>query len=598
MISTLKKPFLGILLILLVALFSCDNDDEKIVIIQEPAPEQETEPGAIFVTVTEFGRRVSGAEVSTLPATQNVVTTSVGSIMIRDVEPGIYQVCALDPQIGTGASSANVESGKVINVTVELIRGVFDAPMISFAQPFNGATFDLGQAIEFLVNVSDSQDNPEEIALQWTSSLDGALSNTSANANGLAQLRIDNLSEGTHQIMVEGTDSDGNVGSASINIDIKRLPNAVTLDTIQADLNGFSLNWSISDEVSFVSYRIYRSEGQGFEIINIIDNIDSTSFVDNSIQFGVNYSYQIGVLIANGDESLSNIESQVFFGENIQLNAQIEDLLVDPVRPYIYGLDRVNNSLLFINKDSREVEKTIFVGSAPTDMDIDMSGDTLYIANFGSTEIAVVDLTNQSVNRSLFVNTNAGTWDGNPYRLALMAGSRLVFTSEDQWNNLKMVNTSTGILIQTTGSIYQPGLIANEDGTILFVSESGSTGSQLIRFNLENNQLVQVDQSVSRTNFGDRDAVITKDGNYIFYGGNKLLANSLQSNLGTFSENIYAANSDGSIAIGSTNIFNGETFAIVRRLPLTSTTMALDPNDETLYIYDNESSKLVIVNIN
>ena len=179
-----------------------------------------------------------------------------------------------------------------------------------------------------------------------------------------------------------------------------------------------------------------------------------------------------------------------------------------------------------------------------------------------------------------------------------MAGSRLVFTSEDQWNDLKLVNSTTGTLIQATGSIYQPGLTTNPDGTVLYVSESGSTGSQLIRFNLENDELVQVDQSVSRTNFGDRDAVITEDGNYIFYNGNKLLANSLQSNLGTFTENIYAANSDGSIAIGRSNIFNGETFAIIRPLPLISTTMALDPDNETLYIYDTESSKLVIFKIN
>ena len=272
--------------------------------------------------MTEFGRRVAGAEVSTMPATENVVTTSVGSIMIREVEPGIYQVCAMDPEIGTGAASVNVESGKVVNVSVELIRGVFDAPMISFARPFNGDTFDLGQEIEFLVNVSDGQDTPEEIALQWTSSIDGVFSSTGANENGLAQLLVDNLSEGTHEITVEGTDSDGNLGSASISIDIKRLPNAVTLDSILADLNGFTLNWSPSEEDSFVSYRIYRSEGQGFEIINIIDDVNSTSYVDNSILFGVNYFYQIGVLIGNGDESLSNVESQVFFGENIQLNAQ------------------------------------------------------------------------------------------------------------------------------------------------------------------------------------------------------------------------------------------------------------------------------------
>ena len=38
-------------------------------------------------------------------------------------------------------------------------------------------------------------------------------------------------------------------------------------------------------------------------------------------------------------------------------------MTVDPTRPYLYALDRVNNELLFVNLDTLTLEESIYLGS-------------------------------------------------------------------------------------------------------------------------------------------------------------------------------------------------------------------------------------------
>jgi len=87
---------------------------------------------------------------------------------------------------------------------------------------------------------------------------------------------------------------------------------------------------------------------------------------------------------------------------------------------------------------------------------------------------------------------------------------------------------------------------------------------------------------------------MTKDAKYIFYAGRKFLAKNLKSVLGTFSEGIVAINSDGSLAIGATHMFDGATFAATRMTPLSTSTMAVSPDDKTLYLYDSMSSHIYL----
>jgi len=498
-----------------------------------------------------------------------------------------------DHWISLMATDSDGFSGKdSVNVSVRSF-----SPVIADLLPPPGTGFVPGEQVTFSATITDRETPATQLQVEWRSDLDDVINTDAPAGDGSVSFSTTTLSRGVHQVTVKATDGDANETSSSVTIP-NNLPQRVVLNPLTKDVSGITLTWTPVSEPDFASYRIYRATNQAgpFSLIDILNNAGADTYKDTSVEFGRTYWYQLGLLTTAGPESFSNVES-LEAGISIAILTQVETMMVDPVRPFLYALDRVNNSLVFVDLSTNSVESTIFVGSSPTDMDIDIAGDEMFIANFGSTELAVVDLVTRTKARSLFVDTG-GTWSGNPYRLTCATQGRLVFTSEDQWNDLKLIETASGARLHNTGSVYQPDLASSPDGTRIYVAESGSSGSELIRFDLNptTDQLSQVDNS-ARFSFGTRMVTMTGDGVYAFYRRNKLLAANLVSSLGSFSEDIYATNQDGSIAIGSSNIHDGTTYGIIRPLPLSTTVMAVSPDASTLYLYDSNSSRIFLFDL-
>jgi hypothetical protein len=363
----------------------------------------------------------------------------------------------------------------------------------------------------------------------------------------------------------------------------------VVLDPLTKDGSGINLSWSTTSGATFSSYRVYSAQASSaFQVINIINDPATTAYRDTTPRLGVAYSYRIGAVTSTGQEVSSNVQT-ITAGVFIEVNSQVAKMKVDPQRPYLYAVDSVNNSLHFVNLTANTVEETIFIGSTPTDLDINVENTELFVANFGGTEIAVVNLDTRVKSRSLLVDTSLGTWQGNPYRLVCTSGAALVFTSQDQWNDLKMVKAADGTHLTTVGDLYTPTLGRSADGTRVYAS--GDIDG-LVRYNVSGSTLTQADISGSTGSYGLINA--TQDGMYVIAGTQKLLANNLKSVVGSFSEPILVANSDGSVAVSSRTIFNGTTFAQTKTLPLSTTVMAISADGHTLYLYDTTSSRIYV----
>lgn len=550
--------------------------------------------GAIFVTVKYNGQIVKNAQVTTEPITSMTTTDLTGTAIISDVPIGGYKVVATHPDIGTGSAPVTVLKDVVNEVQVNLIGGVFEAPSVSIIAPLNNASLALGSDVTFSATVSDSKDLPNQIAIVWSSSLDGVLSTNPPTADGKSMFVINTLSEGEHVITLVAKDTDNKETTKHITITIKKLPNAVVLLPVTSAATGLILHWTVSDEPNFEEYSVLRAAQTGgpYQIINISHDVQQTDYTDADVLIGKRYYYLIIVSLINGDTIGSNIESAVFESDHIDVGVNIVQMLIDKTRPYIYALDKINNSLLFINKENKTVEKTIFVGSSPTDFDISLDNQKMYIANLGSNQIAVVDLVTQEKIKDLFVDTNQGIWDGNPYSLVYLTGDYIAYTSEDQFNDVKVVNASNGAFVSYVGSIHTPFLNSNPAHTIVY----GLDGGDVIRYNFSGTKLTLADQTGTSSGYS-RKIVVSADGLIIFRGQLKFLANNLSSQLGTLGESIYATNADGTIAIGQDNIWNATEFSIIRPMPIHSTIMELDQDNHTLYVYDNTSSKIYFVNI-
>ena len=104
------------------------------------------------------------------------------------------------------------------------------APIVTISAPTNGHRVTEGTVLNFTGTVSDTLDGTISNQLDWYSSIDDTI------ANNTASFTTTSLSAGTHTITANVTDSDGNVGSASISVNI--LADAAPIVTISAPTNG------------------------------------------------------------------------------------------------------------------------------------------------------------------------------------------------------------------------------------------------------------------------------------------------------------------------------------------------------------------------
>jgi hypothetical protein len=99
-----------------------------------------------------------------------------------------------------------------------------EPPTVSITIPVDGSTFESGATILFEGTASDPEDEDLTAGLVWTSSMDSEI--------GTGGSFSTNLSDGTHTITADVTDSGGKTGSASIDITVGAPSEVVTVESI------------------------------------------------------------------------------------------------------------------------------------------------------------------------------------------------------------------------------------------------------------------------------------------------------------------------------------------------------------------------------
>lgn len=486
--------------------------------------------GALSVHVTAQGTPVLNAVVTLEPPVYSLTTDPTGTAQFKALPAQVYVVTAIDPSLGSARAPIEVTGGGIAQLELVLKRQppIPGAPVVKITSPSNGGPVTKATPLLLVGRVSDEKYQPSALALEWSSSADGLLASPVADATGGTSVSVALRSTGPHVITLKARNPDGLVGTDVI-----------------------------------------------------------TKFVPSQTPDGG--SPPDAAAPSTSDANVSGVPPVTNF---IAVDTQVEKMVADRKRPYLYAIDSVNNSLLFINTSTKTIEKSIFIGSKPMALDINVAGNELLVANFGATEVAVVNLDTREKQRTLTIDVR-GQWSGNPYRIACMAGDTFAFTSMDQWNSLKLVNATTGARLADVGSLFEPELVASPDGTHLYVGESGLSTVTVTRWDVfAGADLKQADTSGDAGSYASRHLSITRDGTYLFFADRKMLAKNLKSTLGTFSEPIVSTNSDGTVAIGAKNMFNGTTFAVIAPLPVVSEVQAVSPDDALVYLYDKKSSRI------
>src|SRR5690554_893781 len=238
------------ILALVVALTGCNKkDDDNDPVVQEEA-------GSIFVTVVSDGQPVPGAVVSSEPGGLEGTTDVSGNLMINNVAVDIYHLFATKSNIGTGSRAVAVDAGDVSNVTIHLIPGVFVGPMVSIfnvSPQYTG----IGDTLTVQAMVYDAIDEIEDLNFEWSTNLDGVISNAGIGESGYAILEHAFETSGQRTITLTVTNSEGDSNTDQVTINILELPDPVILAPFDNQSFAPELNWSQAEVDNFYAYRVY-----------------------------------------------------------------------------------------------------------------------------------------------------------------------------------------------------------------------------------------------------------------------------------------------------------------------------------------------------
>lgn len=484
---------------------------------------------------------------------------------------------------------------------------ILNSPTIEVLSPANNSSFTIGKMVSFKALVKDVEDAASQLRISISSDIQGELIHDLRITNDSLTYTTDELIEGIHNITFNVIDSDNMEGSDQVTINIDT-PGPVILDPIVLLEDGLKLTWSKSIASNFESYTIMRAEsleGRYTTIENIFD-VNRLTFKDETVEWGKEYFYKIGItLFDTFDVPESNIESEIFETEHIDIRTNIERIIADPVRPYFYALDRERERLLFINKHTLQLEKSIRAGMSPTDLDISLDNSKLYITLFDTDRIAVIDLDSQAKIHDLTIELDSNSFE-TPYRIVCLGEDKLAVAAQNQFVRMAFLEANNGERIWLSGKrYYKAFLLTSPDKRSVLVSETRSSGSVAYRLNLDADGYLSqepVDQTDRHDwwhpQYGADYTVISGDGQFIFYCGKKIEYNDLKQVHGSFQDKIHASNYNGSVAVGAEHIWDATNYTMTRRLPFTNSgIMIVDDETDRVFIFHENSKKLYYFNI-
>ena len=132
-------------------------------------------------------------------------------------------------------------------------------PSVTIDTPTSGNTFDQGSLLTFTATVSDNEDLPEDMEIQWSLEDGTILSTDNADSTGSVTLSTADLSMGQHIVTLTVTDSHGLSSSDLVTLDINGIPTQPTLSLTPSpaqsldDINALA-SGSVDPEGANVTY--------------------------------------------------------------------------------------------------------------------------------------------------------------------------------------------------------------------------------------------------------------------------------------------------------------------------------------------------------
>lgn len=360
----MKVKILWGLLLLLPMLFGCKED-----LFVENG-------GDVFVTVYNSGSSsyyyntpipVKGATIFTVPGSKVGVTDQYGTLLLKGIPVGSYELYANVAGYGSGKTSLRVSKDSLHRTTVQLVEGLLldIQPEITLISPALPANFAPGENIVFSLKVKDDKTPSDKIKVTVLSNLDGKLFEGISGQSGLVRFEKNSLTRGTHIITIIAKDGDGIESTKTFSL-FTAAPGKIVLDTAVAAAGIVTLNWQKYAQSDFASYEIFRAANAtetGSPIASFVD-ANTTTYQDKTPSIEPSLYYYVRVVNKYDQYRNSNrvlVDSPA--GKIFYYSPQYA--VIHPTEPIVYILDQASNKIKAINYNTNaEISSPVVSGSA------------------------------------------------------------------------------------------------------------------------------------------------------------------------------------------------------------------------------------------
>ena len=296
-------------------------------------------------------------------------------------------------------------------------------------------------------------------------------------------------------------------------------------------------------------------------------------------------NYRVNVTVKDRDSGLQVNQYSDYYTvvDYLSLPADISEWVADEENGYIYAISNSSGYLYFINYNTFNIVKSVYLGLQPTD--IDYEGGKIYVSLPNSKRIKVCDVPTKTIVSTLTTTSDA-------YRIAV-DGNKLFYSEQDQHCNLYVYDMTSNMdnIINTIVSAYKPDLAVDRTNHILYIGESGSSITSAFAISTQDYSLVSKTNYVSGDRLSGKNRKTIYDDGYIYFAGHKLNAGDLTLVEGNYREDIYfedeAIYKKGNLVFTSNAVYDIGKFVKIVDLPMTALNIFYSNNGYT-YLLDSQ----------
>ena len=242
-----------------------------------------------------------------------------------------------------------------------------------------------------------------------------------------------------------------------------------------------------------------------------------------------------------------------------------------------------NAYLLEIDTESEEVTRVVPAGSSVTDFELHADDNRIYVTNWRPGDLLAFNRDTFEHERTYGFNpwgTGFGVSGNDVHQIAVGAAGRLVIEEEDQWINLRILDTESGeVLATSSGSIREGAGETSPDGRSYYHAEWSISSADLMRYDLTADQF-NLSGSVLNTggSSASRRVLVSDNGERVFWGSN-VYDSSLQVEWNVGSA-VNFISPDGSLAFTNQAIFDVDRRVEIFPMPVNTTVGIVDDVSE------------------